>query len=190
MSLVESNPRIQLTTGRKAVDLLTVTVIRRLAEADWLKLPKLAVTAFHRVQPFASLTDDSRLKAAEDCLGHTKAGGEGPFVDDACMVAACGDTLLGAILITLPPRHMLESAAGLPHVTWIFVSPWYARHGIGTALLDAAVQALLLRGYDRLASGFLVGNESSMLWHWQAGFRLPEQPWSLRKIWKKATPLP
>ncbi len=24
-----------------------------------------------------------------------------------------------------------------------------------------------------------------MLWHWQAGFKLPQQPWSLRTIQKK-----
>ncbi len=136
--------------------------------------------------PFASLTDDDRLKAAEDCLGHTRAGSEGPFVDHACMVAARDDTLVGAILITLPGRHAIEDIARLPHVAWVFVSPWDTRQGIGTALLDAAVQALMQDGYARLASGFLIGNESSMLWHWQVGFRLVEDPWSMRAIWKKA----
>ncbi len=160
-------------------------VIRPLQEPDWSQLPKLLAAAFHRVQPFASLADDTRLKAAEDCLGHTRAGGDGSFVDDACMVAARDDGPVGAILITLPPDPPMKAAVGLPHVTWVFVSPWDTRHGIGTALLDAAVQALLQRGYDRLASGFLIGNESSMLWHWQAGFRLPEQPWSRRTIQKK-----
>jgi hypothetical protein len=37
-----------------------------------------------------------------------------------------------------------------------------------------------------LASTFLVGNESSMLWHWRAGFKLPEQPWSMRAGRKEA----
>ncbi len=161
-------------------------VIRPLQEADWPQLPELLAAAFHRVQPFASLTDDTRLKAAEDCLGHTRAGGDGSFVDDACMVAARDDGPVGAILITLPPDPPLKSAAGLPHVTWIFVSPRVTRHGIGTGLLDAAVQGLLQLGFARLASGFLVGNEASMLWHWQAGFKLLEQPWSMRAIRREA----
>lgn len=138
------------------------------------------------MQPVASLTDDDRLKAAEDCLGHTRAGGDGSFVDDACMVAARDDGRVGVILITLPPDPPLKSAVGLPQVTWIFVGPWHTRHGIGTELLDAAVQSLLQRGFARLASGFLVGNEASMLWHWQAGFQLPEQPWSSRMLWKRS----
>ena len=87
-------------------------VIRPLQEADWPQLPELLAAAFHRVQPFASLTDDDRLKAAEDCLGHTRAGGDGSFVDDACMVAARDDGPVGAILITLPPDPHLKSQSG------------------------------------------------------------------------------
>ena len=161
-------------------------VIRPLQEADWPQLPELFAAAFHRVQPFASLTDDTRLKAAEDCLGRTREGSEGPLIGEACHVAECGESLLGATLITLPPRRAIEQAVGLPHLTWIFVGPFHARHGIGTALLAATVQALLRLGYARLASTFLIGNESSMLWHWQAGFKLLEQPWSMRAIRKEA----
>src|SRR5271157_1650409 len=50
-------------------------VIRTLQDADWKSLPKLFAAAFHRVQPFASLTDDYRLAAAEDCLGRTRGSG-------------------------------------------------------------------------------------------------------------------
>ena len=42
-------------------------------------------------------------------------------------------------------------------MTWIFVSPWDARHGIGTALLDAAVQALLRRGLRKTGQRFSCG---------------------------------
>jgi GNAT superfamily N-acetyltransferase len=149
-------------------------VVRPLQEADWTELPELFAAAFHRVQPFASLAEDVRLKAAEDCLGQTRTGAEGPLVGEACLVAVCDDELAGASLVTLPPRYAIENAVGLPHLTWIFVGPFLARRGIGTALLDAAVAALLRLGHSRLASTFLIGNESSMLWHWQAGFKLPE----------------
>ena len=64
----------------------------------------------------------------------------------------------------------------MPHLTWIFVSPVDARQGVGTALLDVAVRALLRLEYTELASTFLLGNESSMLWHWRAGFKLLERP--------------
>ena len=152
--------------------------IRPLQDGDWPQLPRVFAAAFHRVQPFASLTDDDRLAAAEDCLGYTHGSGEGPLVDEACMVAVrtSDDTLVGANLITMPPDDAIEQAAGLPHLTWIFVAPPYARQGLGMALLGMAVQALLRLGNTELASTFLIGNESSMLWHWRAGFKLLEQP--------------
>ena len=43
------------------------------------------------------------------------------------------------------------------------------------ALLEMAVPALRRLGYTGLASTFLLGNESSMLWHWRAGFKLLER---------------
>ena len=124
------------------------------------------------------------LAAAEDCLGHTHGSGEGPLIDEASLVAARaeGDELVGANLITIPPQDAGEYVAGGPHLTWIFVSPMYARQGVGMALLEAAVQALLRLGYAKLVSTFLLGNESSTLWHWRAGFKLLEQPWSMRAI--------
>ena len=156
--------------------------IRTLQEGDWTRMPALCAAAFHRVPPFAALKDKKRLKAAEDCLGRTREGGDGPIVDEACFVAVEDDRPVGAILITLPRKHSVKEAVGLPNLTWVFVGPFHTRRGVGTALLDHAVQALRRLGYSRLVSAFLVGNESSMLWHWQAGFRLPEQPWSLRAI--------
>jgi GNAT superfamily N-acetyltransferase len=161
-------------------------VVRPLQDADWQQLPGLFAAAFHRVQPFASLTDGERLAAAEDCLGHTRGSGEGPLVCEACLVATRDGTLVGATLITLPPDDASKHAAGLPHLTWIFVAPFHARQGVGMALLDMAVRALLRLGYKELASTFLVGNEASMLWHWRAGFKLPEQPWSMRVSRKEA----
>ncbi len=156
--------------------------IRQLQGADWKRLPRLFSAAFHRVPPFSGLNDDECRKAAEDCIGRTREGGDGPHVQEACFVAVEDESPVGAILITLPTKHSLDGTDGLPHLTWVFVGPFHAHRGVGTALLQSAVQSLLQLGYARLVSTFLVGNESSMLWHWQAGFRLPEQPWSLRSI--------
>ncbi len=70
---------------------------------------------------------------------------------------------------------------GRPHLTWIFVHPFAAGQGAGTALLRAATRGLLALGYAELASTFLLGNESSTLWHWRNGFRLAGSPWSRRR---------
>jgi hypothetical protein len=158
--------------------------IRPLQEADWATLPKVFAAAFHNVQPFASLPDEDCLAAAAECLSESHQGAEGPLVESACLAATrkSDDGVVGATVITLPPAHAVYGAEGLPHLTWIFVGPWHARCGVGCALLDEAVRELLKLGYTKLASTFLLGNDSSTLWHWKAGFRLLEDEWSLRKI--------
>jgi hypothetical protein len=57
-----------------------------------------------------------------------------------------------------------------------------ARFGIGSALLGHATNALLKLGYTELASTFLLGNESSTLWHWMNGFRLISYAGSYRAM--------
>jgi hypothetical protein len=147
--------------------------------------------AFHRTQPFASLDDDAALTAARECLEKTASGGDGPLIESACYQAfePHFDGPVGAILVTLlpadivdnwrahtwrepPPPDAVERRLGCPHLTWVFVSPWQERRGVGTALLTASVRALLALGYPQLASTFLLGNDSSTLWHWRNGFRL------------------
>ena len=80
-----------------------------------------------------------------------------------------------------PPPDAVARRLGRPHLTWIFVHPFAAGQGVGTALLRAAARELLALGYTELASTFLLGNESSMLWHWRNGFRLAASPWSRRR---------
>ncbi len=175
--------------------------IRRLTEQDWEKLPESFAAAFARVQPFASLTKEDGLKAAASCLRQTREGGDGPLIETACLVAQSdkrGD-VVGAVLVTNmpdvdltsfddvrwpegPPADWLENKLGRPHLTWIFVENWCAGHGIGTALLAAVSNALLAIGYEKLASTFLLGNESSMLWHWRNGFALLAYPASHRRM--------
>ena len=43
------------------------------------------------------------------------------------------------------------------------------------------MRELLAMGYKELASTFLIGNDSSMLWHWRSGFRLLAYPGSWRR---------
>jgi GNAT superfamily N-acetyltransferase len=175
--------------------------LRRLQPGDWDELPRLFRAAFHRVQPFASLDDETRLAAAQSCLQQTRSGWDGPLLERACHVA-CGeqDALVGASLVTLipmvdlsdpdatarweepPPPDCIERGLGRPHLTWIFVSPMLAGHGTGSALLAAAVRSLQEMGLVDLATTFLEGNESSTLWHWRNGFRLLPHPNSWREL--------
>ncbi len=172
--------------------------MRPLTDPDWELLPEVFAAAFHRVPPFSLLDADRRGLAAVDCLATTRAGGSGPLVPAASWVVRSGPgvsptSLLGAILVTLMPAGDLENFAdptwceqppddavsihwGRPHVTWVFVAPKQARRGIGTALLRVCTESLRALGYDELASTVLLGNESSLLWHWRAGFRLLHRP--------------
>jgi ribosomal protein S18 acetylase RimI-like enzyme len=174
---------------------------RRLEDRDWSRLTCPFAGAFHHVPPFASLTDRRRLDAARDCLRSTRDGHDGPMIQSACFVARDEETSrpVGASLLTLippadlddlwsmrwdtpPPPDCVERRLGHAHLTWIFVSPLYAGHGIGTALLAHSVEALIALGYNELISSFLLGNESSMLWHWRNGFELLPYVGSFRRF--------
>ncbi len=163
--------------------------IRRLSEEDWAHLPQVFAAAFSTIPPLCGMDDETANAAARSCLEKTRSGGEGPLLEPACFVAVDDDEEpCGAALVTLgpdtdltsldhlhwktPPDDAVERRLGRPHLTWIFVRPWLARHGLGSALLAHCGNALIALGYRQLASTFWLGNESSTLWHWLNGFRL------------------
>ena len=130
-------------------------------------------------------------------MERTYSGGDGPLIEPASFVAAEEKALVGCILITLlpdgdpcdvagyqwresPPGDCIERCIGRPHLTWIFVEPQRAGQGIGSALLSMTANSLLGLGYKELLSTFMIGNHSSMLWHWRNGFRLLPHPHSMR----------
>jgi GNAT superfamily N-acetyltransferase len=175
--------------------------IRPIAVDDWNEsLPSVFAAAFRNQQPFSGVENDRRREAALQSLTRTRDGFDGPWIADASFVAVEGQEhhIIGGILITLlpdadlsewgayhwqgpPPEDWRERRIGKPHVTWVFVSPFLSGEGIGTALLNAAARQLLALGYTELASTFLAGNDSSMLWHWRQGFRLLAYPGSQRR---------
>lgn len=177
---------------------LTGITLRRFRPSDLSELIPVFAGAFHNLQPFGSLDDAMRLRAAEDCLTKSCSGRDGPRIRVASFVAIEGAKPVGAILITLmpdgdpcawdafhwpepPPRDLLKRRKGQPHVTWIFVSPRHKGSGVGTALLHASVGVLRQLGYSELLSTFFSANESSMLWHWRSGFQLLAYPGSKRR---------
>lgn len=162
---------------------------RPLAGEDWEPFPRLFAAAFERLPPFGLIAREQRVEAARECLEKTRTGGDGPVVEPASFVAVDDEGPCGALLVTLlhdgdletyddpgwkekAPADALERRWGRPHLTWVFVAPPDARYGIGSALLSRAVNELHRMGYRELASTFLLGNESSALWHWKNGFRL------------------
>src|SRR5437588_1306537 len=170
-----------------------------------MSLAPLFAAAFGTIQPFGCLDDKTRLLAAREALARVLASGDGPFIEQASFVATEDKETIGAILITLlpdgdpcayesyewkakPPPDCIARRLGRPHLTWVFVSPHGTGHGIGTALLAAAVNELQAMGFTQLLTTFMLGNESSMLWHWRNGFRLVSHPGSYRLMkerWKK-----
>jgi ribosomal protein S18 acetylase RimI-like enzyme len=187
------------------IDAQDTVCIRRFEDRDWPRLSRPFARAFDRVQPFASLSDRRQLESARACLKFTREGGDGPVIVPACHVAITKEHgyRVGAILVTLipevdldgffsmrwkkePPADCIERRLGRPHLTWIFVSPWHAYHGIGTALLAHAERSLLALGYMELISSFIWGNTSSMLWHWRNGFQLLPYAGSMRNFRKRA----
>jgi GNAT superfamily N-acetyltransferase len=145
--------------------------------------------AFGHLQPYGSLDDDAARSAAEKSLRRTFAGDDGPLAEAASFVALDEDKIAGAILITLlpggdptnedsvfwreaPPADLWAKGEGQPHLTWIFVRRFAQGIGVGTQLLQQAVRVLKRQGYKMLWTTFLLGNDSSVLWHWRNGFEL------------------
>ncbi len=179
--------------------------LRPFRDEDWQPLEPVFAAAFRTTQPFGSLDEPTRREAASQCLRRTATSGDGPWVQTASFVAE-EDGPVGAILITLlpagdptefdsyywrepPPSDILEQRLGRPHLTWVFVSSPHHSQGIGTSLLAAAVRRLRELGYGELATTFLLGNDSSALWHWRNGFRLLPYPGSRRELRKRLSAL-
>jgi GNAT superfamily N-acetyltransferase len=175
--------------------------LRSLRAEDWEAMVPLFAAAFERQPPFAGLGHQEREEAARAALRRTQDGGDGPLIASASFVALDGPdgAAVGAALLTLlpdadpsewdsfhwhepPPTDCLEQRLGRPHLTWIFVHPFCAGRGAGTALLIGAARRLRELGYRQLASTFLPTNDSSVLWHWRNAFRLVEYAGSTRRM--------
>jgi GNAT superfamily N-acetyltransferase len=192
----------------KPLDATDGADIRPIKRDEVLRLAPLFAAAFRTIQPYGCLDDANRQEASREALERTLSGGDGPFIEQASFLARRGKDAIGAALITLlpvgdpctfdsyewktpPPPDCITLRLGRPHLTWIFVAPLQTGHGVGTALLCAVVRELLALGYTELLSTFMIGNDSSMLWHWRNGFRLLAYPGSqrlMRQRWEQGSP--
>jgi GNAT superfamily N-acetyltransferase len=164
--------------------------LREVTDTDRRSLPAVFAAAFENVQPFGSLDASTRLTAARTALSQTYRNGDGPWIREASFVAVdATGAAVGALLITLVPPQApfgqdrfvwmerpsddaVAARLGRPHITWVFVQSDRAGRGVGTALLHAAAGRLREMGFHELVSTFILGNDSSIMWHWRHGFRL------------------
>ncbi len=168
--------------------------VRPLPAADIPGLEKLFLHANIHTQPYQSLDEKKQAEAAKDAIERVVAGDDGPLIEAACFQVFDDrrDGPIGAAVVTLvhpdiltvpfagewkepPPADAVAKRLGVPHLTWIFVSWWEVRRGVGSALLAHAANALHRLGFPHLASTFALDNPASALWHWRNGFRLLPQ---------------
>ena len=189
---------LDLTTANVEADSDCEVVPVPLAEAPTLE--PLFVTGLQNTQPFASLTQEQATCSATVVFRHMLRGKDGPIIEAACFQALSkrDKTPIGALFVTLVPKALLtepfaanwreppppdavEKRLGLPHLTWVFVAPRFARQGIATTLLAATIPALRQLGFDHLVSTFMLDNGPSAVWHWRNGFQVLPQMSAIRK---------
>lgn len=195
LPLQEQSPPRHEPAGKGLSCFFSEFDLRRLHESDWKLLPALFAAAFQQPPPLLQLTEAQRLSAAHALLERTRNGGDGPVVPEASWIFEDRDTgeLLAAILVTLippgdltdfthdnwtqaAPSDALQTGWGQPHLTWVFVAPHKQRRHLGSLLLQEATSTLRRKGYQELASTFLLGDHASTLWHWRNGFQLVGHP--------------
>ena len=181
--------QLKLTRFRAGAADVAQASLRPVKPEDIEALVPIFSGAFGHLQPYGSLDEKTAERAAEKSLRRTFAGDDGPLVLPASFVAMDQDKIAGAILITLVPGgdatdwdamhwheppaiDLWEQGQGQPHLTWIFVRRWDQGTGVGTLLLQQAVHVLKKQGYKTLWTTFLIGNDSTLLWHWRNGFEL------------------
>lgn len=149
--------------------------VRRLAEDDWDKLPGAAAGAFYRVAPYATFGEEEIKEVMAEELQVTRTGHDGELLTEACMVAeepwGADLRVADAALVTLR-KGKTNGGEIVPWMTWIFVGPLFARHGIASGLLAHVVEVVKEAGHQRLESTICTGNHASATWHWHRGFKM------------------
>ena len=142
--------------------------VRRMVDRDSEALPGLMARAFVGVSPFATLSGEELEAVAKESMADTLSGCDGELLRSSCVVAEKDQgELIGAALVTLRKG---KSGAMVPMLTWVFVSRWERRRGVGKQLLGSVIDACTELGYRQIGSVVCSGNHASMIWHWREGF--------------------
>lgn len=127
-----------------------MTSIRRYAGADWAAIARVHDVA--RVSELTLTVGTKAFRTLEDT-----ADEEGLF-DGDLWVAEVDDATIGFVAL----------ADG--EITWLYVDPTYARHGIGRALLRHAIG----QGDGPFTASVLAGNEPAISLYLAEGFEIVE----------------
>lgn len=158
--------------------------IRPLRDSDEARLSEAFAVAFSEQPPFGMLGDGQLEVAAADAIAETFAGRHGALVRNASHVICNPEgSLFGACLVTIARDRatIVEVVRRQPHLTWLFVHPVLRCHGLATQLLAHALRALEGDGWPFLYTTFLVGSHASAMWHWENGFELLPNQFSVRR---------
>jgi len=185
------NCRIGTDTGTASSSLPHGIELLPLTSWSSSELANLFQQAFQNSAPFASLSADDRVRATDEHFLNVLRGRSWPVDWRASRGIRQPGSLdpVGASLVTRvpsadwsdftdpawqtqPPENAAESGWGLPHLTWLFIPPQAQRQGFATILLNHARTFLHTQGDQELYSTILVGDHSSLLWHWKQGFQL------------------
>jgi GNAT superfamily N-acetyltransferase len=71
----------------------------------------------------------------------------------------------------LGAAFVVQSATHVALIDAVYVVPDRQRRGVATAMVTSALSALYDAGFHTLESRFLLGNNASMAWHRQLGFK-------------------
>ena len=140
--------------------------LRPAREEDYPRLVDLFVRAFAPTMEYVDYRLEKVRESAQRCLDRA-AGKEHGRRLEASQVAEAGGELCGAALLR-------QSKPG-PLLDILFVDPSRHRRGLANALVHRAVRELSDAGERKLYSRVMLGNEASLAWHLEFGFReLPE----------------
>lgn len=89
---------------------------------------------------------------------------------NSCRIALEQGTIAGCC--------MIDSEKMGPVLQPIFVAPGHQRRGIATRLLYSALQSLTGQSVNRMFSKCNLGNEASVAWHLQCGFKEIPNQWT------------
>ena len=172
-SRISSNPPGK-GLGDRDSELLLCTLaadeqLRLIHPDDEPGLIELFVIAFDEAIEYAGWPDDAYRRDARDSIGtffgkssRQRYDQADPARPDASFVIVTPTQILAAVLVRSIRRG--------PILQPIMVHPAHHRRGLGTALLSAVLESLLVSGDATLFSRCQLGNAASLAWHERNGF--------------------